>query len=102
MRLLAQQAKRLYLFCHVLESAQRTVGHRFSAFWLNFGDRTRTGVFSMIWPLTRRVLNNQAFQLGSEDLFEKVSTDGANLEKLFFVNFYRNFKISEVYTTKLF
>ena len=40
---------------------------------LNFGDRTRTGVFSMIWPLTRDLANNQAFQLGPEDLFEKVS-----------------------------
>ena len=40
---------------------------------LNFGDRTRTGAFSVIWPLTRRLANNQAFQPGPQDLFEKVS-----------------------------
>ena len=28
---------------------------------LNFGDRTRTGVFSMIWPLTREVRADQGF-----------------------------------------
>ena len=28
---------------------------------LNFGDRTRTGVFSMIWPLTREVRADQRF-----------------------------------------
>ena len=42
---------------------------------LNFGDRTRTGVFSMIWPLTRELANNKAFQPGPEDLFEKVSKE---------------------------
>ena len=45
---------------------------------LNFGDRTRTGVFSMIWPLTRMLANNQAFQLGSWGKCRKKSTDGAN------------------------
>ena len=28
---------------------------------LNFGDQTRTGVFSMIWPLTREVRADQRF-----------------------------------------
>ena len=28
---------------------------------LNFGDRTRTGAFSMIWPLTRKVRADQRF-----------------------------------------
>ena len=52
---------------------------------LNFGDRTRTGVFSMIWPLTRKAARYRCYD-HSSILFDQnlrwTTPDGAGLEAL--------------------
>ena len=52
---------------------------------LNFGDRTRTGVFSMIWPLTRKAARYRSYD-HSSILFDQnlrwTTPDGAGLEAL--------------------
>ena len=44
---------------------------------LNFGDRTRTGAFSMIWPLTRKVRADQRFHSFSHSKYFLETRDGA-------------------------
>ena len=50
---------------------------------LNFGDRTRTGAFSMIWPLTRKAARYRRYDSRSI-LFDRnlrwTTPDGAGLE----------------------